>query len=150
MIAAIDDTGYEILLVLHILAVVAAFAPAVAHPLQAAQATRAGGEVRPAMLGFMLQNGRRVYSPALIIAGILGFGLIGMSDDAWEFSDGWIIWSILLWIVIIGVVHGLLTPAERRFAGGDDGAGKKVQMFGMIANLLFIVTVWLMVAKPGA
>lgn len=150
MIAGINDTGYEIMLVLHILAVIVAFVPGIAHPLQWAQASKADGSVRSAVLGLMVQNGRRVYAPALIVAGILGFGLVGMSDDAWEMSDGWVIWSVVAWIVIIGVQHGLLMPAEKRAAGGDATADAKVRLFGMILTVLLIVTVWLMVAKPGA
>ena len=90
MLAEIGSTGYDVMLVLHIASALAAFAPAFAHPLIERQSRSLDAASRGAVLGFLAQNGRRVYAPALILTGLFGFGLQGMSDSVWEMSQTWI------------------------------------------------------------
>lgn len=149
MIAAVGDTPYRIVLILHILTFMAAFAPAFAHPLLANQAKALDDGARRQMLGFLVANGRRIYAPALIVAGLLGFGLQGMSDGAWDFGQGWMIGAIVVWIAMNGVLHALILPNERRMADGQADAQKLVDAGGAAISLLLIVMLWLMVFKPG-
>jgi hypothetical protein len=39
---------------------------------------------------------------------------------------------------------------EKAIAAGDDTAGKKAEIGGMLITLMFLVTLYLMVFKPGA
>ena len=84
MLAEIGSTGYDVMLFLHIASALVAFAPAFAHPLIERQTRSLDAASRGAVLGFLAQNGRRVYAPALILTGLFGFGLQGMSDSVWE------------------------------------------------------------------
>lgn len=151
VLAAVRDGLYNTVLTLHIIAVIAAFAPAVVHPLTAARTKQEGGEAAlPPLARVMAANGRAVYLPALIAVGVLGIVLVLLSDEVWEFTDAWVIASILLWIAITGIASGMILPAERALAAGDLAAEKKVAMGGQLATIGLIVMLWLMVFKPGA
>ena len=113
MLAEIGSTGYDVMLFLHIASALVAFAPAFAHPLIERQTRTLDAASRGAVLGFLAQNGRRVYAPALILTGLFGFGLQGMSDSVWEMSQTWIWLALLLWVAMNGVLHAMLLPAEK-------------------------------------
>lgn len=155
LIAAIGDTPYNIVLFLHILSAFVAFAPAFVHPFLGEQTKALGQADRAAVMGFIVKNGRRVYAPALIVTGLLGFGLQGMSDSAIEFSDGWIIGAIVVWLAMNGVLHAVVLPGEREMAqGGSAGeveaAEKRVSAGGATITVLLLVMLYLMVFQPGA
>lgn len=147
--AAVGDTSYNILLLLHILSVVGALAPAIAHPVMSSQVKGLAPGPRDAVYGFMARNSQRVYGTALILAGIFGFGLVGMSGDAFSLTDGWVIASIVLWIVWVGVLHAVAVPAERAMGEGDTAAESKVGIAGGVMTLAAVVLIILMIFKPG-
>ncbi len=149
ILAAPGDTGYNIMLFLHILFAMAAFAPAFVHPVLSTQ-TKAMTSEQGRVLGYIAQNSQRIYSIALILAGLLGFGVAGMSDPVYSLGDGWLIASILVWVAMNGVLHAIQIPAEKAWAAGDDSAEQKAQMGGGILTLLLLVMLYLMIFKPGA
>ena len=72
MLAIFDiSTGYQILGLLHILAVIVAFGPLFFYP----SLQRAGAAAAVAKLHL------RLVLPALALVWVLGMGLVGMSDD---------------------------------------------------------------------
>jgi uncharacterized membrane protein len=150
VLAAVGDGPYNLVLFLHIATVLVAFAPAFVHPLLSAQLERAGRGVAPTALALMHRNGRRVYAPALILTGLLGFALQGMSDGVHSMGETWIWLSILLWIALNGVLHAVLLPAEKAVAGGDLSARGRVNLGGGAMTVLLLVVLALMVFKPGA
>ena len=147
--AAVGDTGYNIMLFLHILTAFVAFAPAFVHPFLGEQSKQLDEGSKRQVYGFILQNGRRVYLPALVVTGILGFGLVGMSSDVFELSQGWVIASIIVWIAINGILHAVVIPAEKAVGAGDDSAESRIAAGGMLATVLFLVMLYLMIFKPG-
>ena len=149
ILAAVGDTGYNIVLLLHILTAMAAFTPAFVNPLLGAQAKSLDPAHKRQVLGFLVQNGRRVYLPALVVTGLLGFALAGMSSDVYKLSQGWLIASVLVWIGLNGVLHGVVVPAERAMANGDDSAEGRASAGGGLATILMIVMLYLMIFKPG-
>ena len=149
MIAAYDGTGYKVFLFLHIVTALVAFAPAFVHPLLASQTKALDADNRGKVLGMIAGNGRRIYAPALILTGLFGFAMQGMSDGVIEFSQTWFWLAVVVWIGMNGVLHSMLLPAERAVAGGDDTAVKKVDTAGIILTVLLLVMVYLMVFKPG-
>ena len=71
----------------------------------------------------------------------------------------WLFAALVLYIVLMGVVYGLLLPSLRKALGladaGDygpsfDAAWKKLNAFGPVAGLLTTVILVLMIWKPGA
>jgi uncharacterized membrane protein len=141
---------YKLFFLLHIVSIVAAFAPAFAHPVLERQSRSMAPGARQQVLGFMAANSKRIYAPALVAAGAFGILLIVASDEAWEFSDGWVSFAFLVWIGMNAVLHALLLPAERKLAGGDEAARPRVDLGGQVLTLLFLVMLWLMIWKPGA
>ena len=134
LLPVIDDTGFRIFFLLHILSVVVAFAPAVVAVLP-------GG--RDGALGLIERAGRQVYSPALILAGLFGIMCIVTSDAVFAFDQVWISLAFVVWIAMNGVFHLMIFPSRRR--GGADRA----QLGLAIMDVLLIVMLYLMIWKPG-
>jgi hypothetical protein len=134
----IDDTGFRIFFLLHMLSVIVAFAPAVIAVLP-------GG--RDGALGLIDRAGRQVYSPALILAGFFGIMLIVTSDvggvSVYEFSDTFVSLAFVVWIAMNGVFHALV------LAGQKQNDEKKVNNGQAIMTVLLIVMLYLMIWKPG-
>jgi arginine exporter protein ArgO len=130
----IDDTGFRIFFLLHMLSVIVAFAPAVIAVLP-------GG--RDGALGVIDRAGRQVYAPALILAGFFGIMLIVTSDEAFEFSDTFVSLAFVVWIAMNGVFHALVLAGQKQ---NDD---KKVTNGQAIITVLLIVMLYLMIWKPG-
>lgn len=149
ILAAVGDTGYKIVLLLHILTAMVAFAPAFVHPVLGAQSKSLDAQNQGRMLGFIAGNGRRIYGPALIVTGLLGFALAGMSDDVFSLSQGWLLAAAIIWVAMNGLLHAVLLPSEKRWSEGDESAEKMVGIAGATITVLLIVMLWLMIWKPG-
>jgi hypothetical protein len=130
----IDDFGFRIFLLLHILTVIVAFSPAVVALLP--------GE-RDGTLGLIDRAGRLVFAPALILAGLFGILCIVTSDDVFEFSDTWISLAFVVWIAMNGVFHALVLAGQRQ---GDPA---KVNNGQALMTVLLLVMLYLMIWKPG-
>ena len=113
MFAAIGDTPYNIVLFLHILTGVVAFAPAFTHPVLAAKMEQAGFDGRSTVVSYIASYGMKIYGSALIVCGLLGFGVAGMSDEVFKMSQGWLMTAIIVWIAMNGVLHALILPGEK-------------------------------------
>lgn len=154
LLADIGDTPYNIMLLLHILAMFVAFAPAFVHPF-IDNDTRGMSDARQRIFSGIAQRGMRIYGAALIVGGLLGFGVAGMSDDGtgelvYSVSDSWIWPSVVLWIAMNGVLHGMILKGEKAVAAGDESSVKTVALGGQLITVMFLVTLYLMVFKPGA
>ena len=151
LIAVIDDSGYRILLLLHILAIIVAFAPGFVQPVVAARLRRQGttSEHGPAMFAQFAANSAQVHGPALALAGLFGLGLIGLSDKAYKFSQTWISIALVLWFIMLGIVFALLIPAERKAGRGDAAADQRVAMYGGMMHILLVLMLIDMIWKPG-
>lgn len=151
------STMYKIMLFLHVVSVVAAFAPMVVNPLLAARSAEDGPGVQRPVLRYAAANRRMVQLPALVLVGVFGLGMVFSSpetdgDNLWSFDQAWVSLSLLLWIVIGGVVSGMVLPAERKLAAGEADAAaleKRVTVGEQVVGVLFLVAVYLMIWKPG-
>lgn len=148
LIAAYRDTGYNIVLFAHIVAVLVAMAPAVVHPILFEMEKRRDDGDAVALAGRIAPTGR-IYAIAVIVAGVIGFGLISMSESAIGWGDTWVWLSIVVWIALNGVLHGAMLPAERALADGDRSAMAKIERVGPALGLMVLVLVYLMTVKPG-
>jgi hypothetical protein len=153
LLADVGDTGYNIILFLHILTMFAAFAPMFVNPLLDRQ-TQGDSSVRTAIFTGIAQRSMRIYGSMLILGGFLGFGVSGMSkgvDDEFVYSvsEGWLSLAVVAWIAMNGVLHGLIIPGEKAIGAGDDAAGKKAEIGAIAITALFLLTLYLMVFQPG-
>gem|GEM_PF-562625 len=151
--AAINDTGFNIMLALHLLTAFVAFAPLFVLPILGKQMQAGNIADRPALFGYFATNSQRIYGSALILSGLLGFGVAGMSDEVYKMSQGWLVAAFLIWIAMNGLLHALIRPSEKAInaagAAGDAAAEKKLEMAGMLLTVLFGVQLFLMVFRPG-
>jgi len=149
ILAAYNSGLYKLFFLLHILSVLIAFAPAVVHAIMGAQYEAIGAEEGRKFSELAYKNSHRVYGPALVLIGFFGIGMVLVSDDVWEFSQAWVSLAFLVWLAIIGVIFGMLLPAEKKRSEGDVAAQKKVEVGGQIATVLVLVMLYLMIWKPG-
>src|SRR3954454_14816697 len=146
---------YDIVLTIHILAVVVAFGVVFAYPLLDAQIRRAGPGDVAALHRLHLALAQRLITPAMVV--VLAAGLY-LALDRWSLGDGWISATFTILIVLFGLVGAVLTPTEKRLvelAEADRRSGgapseayaaqaRKYTTFGGLALLLVVVAIFLM------
>lgn len=145
VLAEIGSTSYKITLAFHILAVIIAFAPAWLTPLLLKVAGVGDAKVSDA-LGLAVL---RLSLPFVAIAGILGFGLAGMSDKVYKMSQPWLMIAAVLWIVQMAVLFFVARPAFKALSAGDAAARGRVMAATGITHLILVVMIYLMIWKPG-
>jgi hypothetical protein len=131
------SNGYQLLGLLHVASVVAAFGPLFIYP--SLVRAGAGGEVAKWHL--------RLSLPALVLAWVFGMGMVGMSDNAIEMSDSWIVASLAIWVGLVVVSWFLIRPSL------TDPSERARSMLGAgigVTHLALVVMLWLMIFKPGA
>lgn len=169
LIATYRDDAYNVVLTLHILTVVIGLGAVFLNGLYGAQVKARRGPEGLAIAEANLKVSK--FAEWFIYAiPIFGIGLVFMSDDAIEFDETWIWLSIVLYIVAMGISHGLLYPTVKRMhvlmaemiagpppMGGPPPQaaemaqlGKRVGAAGAALNLLVVVLIVLMVFKPGS
>jgi hypothetical protein len=121
--------------------------PLVAAANQVARELRSGsaGTVR------LLSRTVTIYGWASLLVGIVGFGLV---RDRFSFSDGWLIASIILFVVASVLVLALLVPMLRRATTGarTDAAtalAPRAAALAGVASLCYVAIAVLMTWKPG-
>jgi uncharacterized membrane protein len=149
--AALDSTSYKLLLLFHLLAVVIAFAPAWLTPILFRVAGPTDKNAADA-LGLAVL---RLSLPFVAIAGILGFGLAGMSkpegggEALYKMSQTWLSVAIILWLVQLAVLFFVARPAFKALAAGDAAARGRVMASTGVTHLILVVMLYLMIFKPG-
>jgi uncharacterized membrane protein len=145
LLAAIDSTGYKIVLLLHILTVVIGFAPAWFIPMMGRLAAKgdaeAGAQLEASILRFSL--------PGIVLAGLFGFALAGMSEKLYSMSQAWLSIAAVLWVVLLLVTVFVARPAVKALSAGDLAARGRVMAATGITHLTLIVMLYLMIFKPG-
>lgn len=151
MIAAIttDDAVYQVVLLVHIVSFLVAFAPAAINPLLDAHlAKNADDATTQTWARFASGYTSRISLGALGLLFITGIAMVIMFDG-WEFSDAWISLSFLVWFAIGGVVSAVILKGEKQMAAGDMAGRALVARGGPIATVLMVAMLYLMIFKPG-
>ena len=142
---ALTGTGYHIVLLLHVLTVIVGFAPLWLTPvmirLTAAGDKAAADGLEVSILRFSL--------PGIGLAGILGFGLAGMSEKYYRMSQTWLSIAAVLWVVLLALLFFVARPAIKAFRDGDAAARGRIMMATGISHLILVVMLYLMIFKPG-
>lgn len=112
----INSGIYKLVLVLHILSAIVGFGAVFLNGIYGQQArSRRGPEgLAITQANFLVSRIAQFFIYAVFLFGIL---LVALSDKAWSFSDSWITAAIVLYIIGIGLSHGLLFPNVRRIIG---------------------------------
>lgn len=154
---------YDVVLWLHISAVVVGFGSTFAYAVLLTVAPRDTPRAVPGMLAAIRANDRSVVTIGAVIVLLTGLYLV---VDAWEFSEFFIAWGIIAVLVLIGLTHAFFIPNERRaeelakrdVQGGGQGeirwsaefnaANAKLGKVGALTGLIILLTVYVMTAKP--
>jgi uncharacterized membrane protein len=153
---------YQVVLTIHILAVVVAFGVIFAYPLIDAQIRRAGPAALPGLHRLHLALARSVITPAMVV--VLLAGLYLVADGPYAMKDPWVGATFAILVVLFGLAGAVLIPTDRRLAelaerdlaagGGGPSADyerelRRAGAFGGLVVLLVVVAIFLMTAKPG-
>ncbi|HEV2810225.1 MAG TPA: DUF2269 family protein [Acidimicrobiales bacterium] len=156
----VDTDFYNLVLVLHILAVIIGFGGVFIAGFYGREALDRPGREGLAVAETTLKVTGAVPTVSIYAVPILGILLVLLSDDTWKFSEAWISLSFLLYIVMVGLATGIQVPTIRKMVAmrsGSEGAqslpmqalGKKAATVSAIVNVLWVVILFLMVFKPG-
>lgn len=156
-------TGFDVLVLLHVLCVVGGFGAVAYNGLYLSLAAQ-----RPGGTAAVLEVNRLVTGLAeiLIYAALLfGIGAVAASRSGIKFSDPWVAAALGIYFVEVGILHGWIRPNQRRHyevvvriesAGAGEGdvalvkRGERRVALGWGAfNLLVVAAVYLMVFRPG-
>ena len=165
----IDTTGYKIVLVLHLVSVIVGFGGIFLNLAYGLQARARRGAEGMAIAESIYNVSRKWTEWFIYAVPVFGIALVMMSDDFFQFSDTWISASFVVYIVAVGLLHGLQFPNLKKMnvlmaelaqggAGGPGGEkaaelekrGKRAAVVGGAFNLLIVVAICLMVFRPGS
>ena len=142
--------------VLHVVAAVFIVGPMAILPMTAMRAVRAGNGAQVALLA----TSTNVFSLLSIVVALLGFGIVGMADEKFNLSvtTPWVLWSIILYVIALGLTLFLVVPTMRRAAEALEGSNGSadagdtrypaIAAGSGVASLLLVAVVVLMVWKP--
>jgi hypothetical protein len=173
VVAAYLDGFYKVCLILHILCAIVGFGAVVLNGVygQQMKVRAQSGRVNEAIAIFdanMLVS--KIGEYFIYAVFVFGFAVLGLSDSVWEFSQTWVWLSVVLYIIALGISHGVMFPAAKRMgvlmrevaagpppAGGPPpqaaemaALGQRLGVVGPVLNLFLVVILSLMVWKPGA
>jgi len=157
-------TGYDVVMAVHIMAVVIAFGWTFALPLVFAVASKRDPRTLPVLHRIEVQVSRWMLNPALVV--ILAAGIF-LASDGHHWSEFFVQWGLAAIIVIGGLVGAVLMPASRRaeaavsadlaawsgegeFQPGAEylAATRRLTIVGSIASGLVLLTILFMTIKP--
>lgn len=161
-------TGFDVLVMLHILCVIGGFGALAYNGLYLSLAQRrpAGGTSAVLEVNKMVSGLAEILVYAALIFGIAA---VGASHKHVGFGDAWVSAALAVYLVDIAILHGWIRPNQRRHAAvvakletpGPPGPARDADVvalnslekrvgFGWGAfNVLFIGAVYLMVFQPG-
>ena len=154
---------YDVVVWLHVSAVVVAFGPTFAYGIYLAMTARKHPRAIPAVLEAQNSINRSLVTIGAIVVLISG---IYLAADADVFSEVFVAVGIVAIVVLLGLVHGYFLPHDRRAlaaarrdianaGGGEVEFGEEFNRasiasarMGPVAGLIVIVTIYFMAAKP--
>lgn len=156
-------TFYDVVLWLHISAVVVGFGSTFAYAVLLESAQRHTPRALPGMLAAVRANDRSVVTIGAVIVLLSGLYL---AADSEQFDEFFVAWGIIAVLLLIGLTHAFFIPNERRAEElaerdvGGAGPGEvelspefrgisgKLGKVGTLTGLIILLTVYVMTAKP--
>ncbi len=147
LVAAIGSFGYNFFLLLHLVFVVVAFAPAFVWPvLNRVRRTDANSAMAGAV-GRIIDP--MMHGGSLVLAGLFGIIVVLMSDSVFKFSQTWISIAFVLWFLMLGLFFAGLIPSQRQVVDGNPEGDTRLAMCYGGMHLLLLLQIIVMVWKPG-
>ena len=149
---------FEILLFVHILGVAAWFGANLARTFAGGPMSKAAPATAASWHRATVSMGRVIHTPAAIAVFITGFGLVGLSEGAYEMTDAFVVVGIV--VVVVGAVLAMIVlgPNGRRIASAyEDGDrtlaesfARRSALIGWIDTALLAFATLVMVLRWGA
>jgi hypothetical protein len=154
---------YEVILAVHIMAVVVAFGVTFAYPIMFAVAARADPRSLPVMHRVEYTIERFLINPGLLV--VLAAGIY-LASEGHHWSEFFVQWGLGAVVAIGAAVGAVMIPtakraetvAERAVAARGDGPlettteyqalARRLSTVGALLSLLVLVTILFMVVKP--
>jgi uncharacterized membrane protein len=136
--------------VLHVVSAVFIVGPMAILPMTAMRAVRAGNADQVSVLA----KSTNLTSLLSLLVIVFGFGAMSLADEKYHLSitTPWILWSLILYAVALGLTLFLVVPTMRRAADAlRDGTASRYPAIAAgsgVATLLLVAVVVLMVWKP--
>ncbi len=160
--------AYNLVLLLHIVCVIVGFGGVILNGVYASRAQQLPPEQNLAVMEVNSFVSMKVAEIFIYLVPIFGFGLVSMSDGAYGWGDLWVWLSIVIYVISLGVSHGLLMPTVKKMldlqrgmvAAGPPSAGpppevaqlqamgKRIGGTSMLLHLSLVVILILMIWKP--
>ncbi len=154
---------YRIILLGHIVSAIVGFGALITHGTFHARAVRSRP---PDAMPILDATARGARLAEYGFYGVLGFGivLVALSDDVYRYGAPWVSAAFVIWMVIVGLVHGLIRPARSRLievatsADGEADLAEHADAQPLLARLaigeattqlLLVGALILMIWKPG-
>jgi uncharacterized membrane protein len=150
-----EVTFYDVVLWIHITAVVTAFGALFAYPVFLAVNAKAPLSQRANFHRLQVAFSKRITGPAIGVVLLAG---IYLASDAHLWSEAWVIVPFVLLFVIAGLGATVLRRGELRLieyseSGSDedyDAVLSGVKIWTLVTIALIVITIFFMVAKPFA
>jgi hypothetical protein len=150
---------YDVVLAIHILAVVIAFGVVFAYPVLDAVLKGSGIQLA-ALHRLHIALATRLVQPAMTVVLLAGLYL---AIDRDLLGKPWVNAPFAILVVLFALTGAVLVPTDKRLAelaerdakaGGKPSAdylaqSRKADIFGSVALLLVVVAIFLMTVKPG-
>jgi hypothetical protein len=162
-VSALAASAYEIVMAVHIMAVVVAFGVTFAYPMMYAVSARIDPRTLPLMHRVEYTTERFLINPALLV--VLAAGIF-LASDGHHWGQFFVDWGVGAVVVIGALVGAVLIPtakraettAERDIAASSGGAiemsaeyrglTRRAETVGTLLSVLVLVTIAFMVTKP--
>jgi hypothetical protein len=154
---------YDVVLSVHIMAVVFAFGATLAYPVLLGTITKADSRALPALYKALHAISTRVIMPGLALVVVCG---IYMASDHKLWSEFFVQWGLAA-VVVIGAVEGMfLSPREKRLvevadrdlaaspagtfapSAEHDALVKRIGAIGALMDAIVLLTILFMAIKP--
>ncbi|MGH2951410.1 MAG: DUF2269 family protein [Solirubrobacterales bacterium] len=154
---------YDVIVWLHISAVVVGFGPTFAFGIYLAVTQKSNPRAIPTVIEAQSAVSRSLVTIGMLV--ILGSGIY-LASDRWEFSDAFVIVGMVAIVVLLTLVYGFFEPNDRRtkeiaerdieasgpgevkFSDEYEARSGRSAGVGMLAGLIVILTIYFMAAKP--
>jgi hypothetical protein len=152
-------TFFDVVLAVHVMAVVAAFGVTFAFPVFVPWLRRTHPEAMPAIHDARDRIGKVLMGPALLV--VLAAGIyLASKADVW--SESWVSVPLVILVIIGGLSGSFFAPNERKLgemarrdlAGGKTFSAEyqalsaRVDAVGLVTIVLVLIAIFFMVAKP--
>src|SRR3954451_3666888 len=107
VLAAFRSNIYNALLVVHISLAIVGVGGVLLNGVYGAQAKQRPGPGGLAITEANFFVSTKIAEICIYLVPIVGFALVGLSDDVFSFSQTWVWLSIVLYVIALGVTHSM-------------------------------------------